>query len=143
MIIRDAEIKDFNRIYELNQEFARLYNAEDKLTLEKDQLIKDRDLFKCRVAIVDDIIVGFTTYFTAYYTWVGKAIYLDDLFVTEEYRGRNIGDKLLDDVIEVARQNHCVRVVWQVSEWNKKAQKFYLNKGAKIDSGELNCIFEI
>lgn len=143
MIIRDAEIKDFNRIYELNQEFARLYNAEDKLTLEKDQLIKDRDLFKCRVAIVDDIIVGFTTYFTAYYTWVGKAIYLDDLFVTEEYRGRNIGDKLLDDVIEVARQNQCVRVVWQVSEWNKKAQKFYLNKGAKIDSGELNCIFEI
>lgn len=143
MTIRTATLEDFDAVYALNQEFARLYNAEDKLTLTKEQLIADRDLFHCRVAVVDEKIVGFSTYFTAYYTWVGKALYLDDLFVTESYRGRSIGDQLLDDVIEKAREMNCVRVVWQVSEWNKKAQEFYKYKGAIVEEGELNCVYRL
>lgn len=143
MIIRDAGIADFDAVYALNQEFARLYKAEDKLTLTKEQLIADRDLFHCRVAEVDDKVVGFSTCFTAYYTWVGKALYLDDLFVSESHRGQSIGDKLLDDVIEKARKLNCVRVVWQVSDWNKKAHAFYERKGAIIERGELNCVYRL
>lgn len=143
MEIRTATVEDFDAIYALNQEFAELYNAMDKLTLTKEQMIADKDLFHCRVAIVDDKIVGFSTYFPAYYTWVGKALFLDDLFVTASYRSRGIGDKLLDDVIHKARELNCVRVVWQVSEWNKKAQAFYERKGAVIETGELNCVYSL
>lgn len=143
LTLRNAKLEDFDRVYSLNQEFARLYKAEDKLTLTKEQLIKDRDLFECRVAVIDDQVIGFSTFFVAYYTWVGKAIYLDDLFVTESYRSRGIGDALLDDVINEAKRTDCKRVVWQVSEWNKKAQKFYLEKGAKLDEKEINCIYNI
>lgn len=143
MIIRDASITDFDAVYALNQEFARLYKSEDKLTLTKEQLIADRDLFHCRVAEVGGKVVGFSTCFMAYYTWVGKALYLDDLFVTESHRDQNIGDKLLNDVIEKAGELNCVRVVWQVSDWNKKAQAFYKRKGAIIERGELNCVYRL
>lgn len=144
LIIRTAtSTEDFYAVHELNKEFARLYNAEDKLTLTKEQLIKDKDLFSCRVALVNNVIIGFTTYFTAYYTWVGKAIYLDDLFVTQNFRGQGIGDTLLDDVIKTAKESSCKRVVWQVSDWNKKAQKFYIEKGAVLDENEINCVYKI
>lgn len=143
MQIREANLEDFEQIYALNKEFAQLYDAEDKFTLSKEQLIADRDLFNCRVAVIDGEVVGFTTFFTAYYTWAGKAIYLDDLFVTADQRNKGIGDKLLDDIISIAKDSNCKRVVWQVSDWNKKAQAFYKRKGAVIERGELNCIYSL
>lgn len=144
LIIKTAiHTEDFYAVYELNKEFAKLYNAENKLTLSREQFIKDKDLFSCKVAVVDGEIVGFTTYFTAYYSWVGKAIYLDDLFVTQDYRSKGIGDALLNAVIEIAKQEDCKRVVWQVSNWNKKAQKFYIEKGAVLDENEINCVYKI
>lgn len=143
LTIRKAEVEDFSAVYQLNREFAKLYKAEDKFTLTEEQLVKDRDLFECRVALVNDVIVGFSSFFVAYYTWVGKAIYLDDLFVTKACRGQGIGDALLDDVITIAKASDCKRVVWQVSAWNKQAQKFYLEKGAVLDKKEINCIYKI
>lgn len=143
LTIRSATIDDFDAVYKLNKEFAKLYNAEDKLTLTKEQLIKDKDLFNCRVAIIDNTIVGFSSFFQAYYTWIGKAIYLDDLFVTKTHRKKGIGDALLEDVIQIAKNKDCKRVVWQVSDWNTKAQKFYLEKGATLDSNEINCVYNV
>lgn len=143
LTIRTATIDDFERVYELNKEFAKLYNAEDKFQITKEQFIKDKDLFKCRVAVIDDIIIGFSTFFIAYYTWVGKAIYLDDLFVTKNYRNKQIGNVLLDDVIEMAKKMSCKKVIWKVSEGNEKAQKFYLYKGAVIDRSEVTCVYNI
>lgn len=143
--IRTATSSDLDTVHTLNQEFAKLYNAEDKLTLSKVQLKKDyaSHHFSCRVAILDENIIGFTTFFTAYYTWVGKCLYLDDLFVTQTLRNQGIGEALLDDVIAIAKDDECQRVVWQVSDWNKKAQQFYQAKDATLQSGEINCIYSI
>lgn len=87
----------------------------------------------------NETIIAFSTYFFAYYSWTGKAIYLDDLYVTETYRGKGIGNLLFNKIIETAKNNNCKKVKWQVSNWNKKAIKFYKNKGALIDDVEINC----
>lgn len=142
-LIKTAEPKDLDEVYALNQEFAKLYDAEDQLTLSKDRFKKDFGLFECRIATIDNDIVGFSTFFPAYYTWVGKCLYLDDLFVTQSHRNQGIGELLLDDVIAIAQESNYKRVIWQVSDWNKKAQKFYQAKNAVLVTGEINCIYEI
>ena len=78
-------------------------------------------------------------YFYAYYTWVGKCLYLDDLYVKPEFRGKNIGKELLDKIIETAKQENCKKVKWQVLDWNTDAVRFYERYGAKVNGEWMNC----
>ena len=77
-----------------------------------------------------------------YYTWVGKSLYLDDLYVKEAYSGQKIGSALLDKVIQFGKDNNCKRIRWQVLEWNKPAIDFYKKLGADLDGEWLNCDLE-
>ena len=86
-----------------------------------------------------DTIVGYVTYFFAYYTWTGKSLYMDDLYITREFRGLGIGTSLIREVIDFAKSNDCKKLRWQVSEWNKPAIEFYQSLGATVDSVESNC----
>ncbi len=75
----------------------------------------------------------------AYYSWSGKALYLDDLYVKKEFRGHQIGTQLLDKLVDHANFEKCTKVRWQVSDWNKDAIEFYKKMGAKVDDTEINC----
>ena len=81
-------------------------------------------------------------YFFAYYTWVGKSLYLEDLYIKEQYRRNKVGTALLSKIFEVARSEGCQRVRWQVLNWNRSAIEMYRNCGAEIDDGWLNCNFD-
>ncbi len=81
-------------------------------------------------------------YFIAYYTWVGKSLYLDDLYVKEAYRQHKIGSALLSRVFEAALAENCKRVRWQVLRWNEPAIRFYEKSGALIDGEWLNCDYD-
>jgi GNAT superfamily N-acetyltransferase len=137
--IRKAEPTDFEEIYSLIIEFAEFIKTPEKVTTTPAQMIKDKDYFNCFIAVDKNKVVGFATYFIAYYSWTGKAVYLDDLYVLKEYRGLGTGSKLLDKVIEAAKSENCIKVKWQVSNWNKKAIEFYKMRGATIDEVEINC----
>jgi GNAT superfamily N-acetyltransferase len=102
-------------------------------------MMKDKACFKCIVATEQEKVIGFATYFFAYYSWTGKALYLDDLYIREEFRGCRAGTRLLDFVMEIAKQAECKKMRWQVSSWNKKAIGFYKKRGAHIDEVEINC----
>ncbi len=137
--IRPIEEKDFEQIIVLFKEFALFEKLPEKMTNSVEQIKQERDLFNCFVAVVDKKIVGYATYFLAYYSWIGKSLYLDDLYVSAKYRKKGIGKKLLDTVIDLAKNKECKKIRWQVSNWNKNAQKFYEYIGAEIDDVELNC----
>jgi len=137
--IRIAEPNDFEKVYSLIIEFADFIKTPEKVIVTPSQLISDKDYFKCLIAVNKDKIVGFATYFFAYYSWTGKTVYLDDLYVLEKYRGLGIGSALLDKVIETAKNENCKKVKWQVSNWNYKAIEFYKMRGATIDEVEINC----
>ena len=137
--IRKAETTDFSQIYSLIIEFAAFIKTPEKVITTLSQMINDEAYFNCYIAVDKDKVVGFSTYFIAYYSWTGKTVYLDDLYVLENYRGLGIGNKLLDTIIETAKNENCLKVRWQVSNWNNKAIEFYKKRGATIDEVEINC----
>ncbi len=138
--IRTVEETDFAQLIELFKEFAAFEKLPDKMVNSIDRLLKEKEYFNCFVAETQDKkIIGFASYFFSYYTWIGKSIYLDDLYVKPEYRANGIGTRLINQVIEFAKSTQCHKLRWQVSEWNKPAIHFYKKMGATIDNVEMNC----
>ena len=105
-----------------------------------EQLQQDKDIFNCLVAETPTgEIVAFATYFFTYYSWTGKALYLDDLYVKKDFRNLSLGKDLLSAIISIATETSCKKVRWQVSKWNDNAIEFYKKMGAVIDDTEINC----
>ncbi len=141
--IRKATEKDFSDIFSLIKELALYEKASGKVTNSPEQMLREKDLFDCFVAETDQKeIVGMALYFFAYFTWVGKSLYLEDIYVKEQYRRHKIGTSLLNKVFEVARAENCKRVRWQVLDWNKPAIEMYRKSGALIDDEWFNCDFD-
>ena len=138
--IREAVISDFNQINALFMEFAEFEKLPEKMTNTVDRMIAEKDFFNCFVAVTaDNQIIGYVTYFFCYYTWTGKSLYMDDLYVKTEFRGEGIGSILINKVITFAKETGCHKLRWQVSEWNNNAIAFYKKLGAYIDNTEQNC----
>lgn len=79
------------------------------------------------------IAAGFALYFHNYSTFLGrKGLYLEDLFVRPEYRGRGCGKSLLIELAKIAAARGCGRFEWTVLDWNVSAQRFYQGFGASI-----------
>lgn len=137
--IRKAKSKDFNKVYRLIKEFATFIATPDKVLTTPTQMKHDADYFNCLIAVANEKIIGFATFFTAYYSWSGKTLYLDDLYVQPEFRGLGIGTSLFESIVDMAKSQKCRKLKWQVSNWNQKAIKFYEKKGASVDIIEINC----
>jgi GNAT superfamily N-acetyltransferase len=81
---------------------------------------------------------GFAFYFFNYSTWLGKpGLYLEDLFVPPSFRGKGIGKALLSRLAQIAIDNNCYGVRWQVLDWNKPAIDFYDSLGGEMMKGWL------
>jgi len=138
--IREIKADDFTGLISLFTEFATFEKTPEKMTNTVDRMTVEQEFFNGFVALNDsEEIVGYVTHFFAYYTWIGKSLYMDDLYVKEEFRGHGVGTELINKVIEYAKTTNCQKVKWQVSEWNKPAIEFYKSLGASIDSVESNC----
>jgi GNAT superfamily N-acetyltransferase len=143
VIIRKATEADFPAILSLIRELALFEKASEKVTNTVEQMNKEKDLFGCFLAVSDNNeVLGMALYFFAYYTWVGKSLYLDDIYIKEPYRKQKIGTALMNKVFEVAREENCKRVRWQVLDWNQPAIEMYRKAGAEIDDEWLNCSFD-
>ncbi|MBK8883909.1 MAG: GNAT family N-acetyltransferase [Bacteroidales bacterium] len=141
--IRKATEADFPQILALINELAAFEKAAAKVTNTVEQMQREQHLFDCYVAEIEPgEIVGMAIWFFAYYTWVGKSLYLDDLYVKESFRKHKIGSALLRKVFEIASSEACKRVRWQVLNWNEPAIKMYTKSGAEIDDEWMNCSFD-
>ena len=141
--IREAKPSDFPAILQLIKELAFYEKAPEKVTNTVAQMKQDQACFKAIVAEKEDgEIIGFALFYFVYYTWVGKSLYLDDLYVKETYRSNKIGSKLLNRVISYGKKNNCKRIRWQVLHWNQPAIDFYKKLGVNLDNEWLNCDLE-
>ena len=144
VIIRNADERDLPSIFALMKEFSIFQKTPEKVTLTLEQLIAEKDIFQCLVAETgDNEIIGFASFFFTYHSWSGKGLYLDDLYVKEGFRNQSIGKKLLDAVIDLAKNERCKKVRWLVSGWNTNAIEFYKKMGAVVDGTDLICDFSI
>ena len=137
LCIRPAEAKDIPLIVQLIRELAE-YEKEPHQAVATDQDIW-RDGFsgnpKFRVVIAEwsGEAAGFALFFYNYSTWMGRAgLYLEDLFVRPEFRGKGIGKALLVHLAKIAVEEGCGRFEWQVLNWNTPALEFYKSLGARV-----------
>ena len=76
-----------------------------------------------------------------YSTWKGRCLFLEDIIVTQAYRGKGIGKSLFENVISVSKEMNAARMEWQVLDWNRPAIDFYKHFGAHLDDEWLNGQF--
>jgi len=138
--IRKAEESDFVQINALFKEFAEFQNSPEKMINSVEMMKAEKDFFDCFVVEKPDgKIIGYAVFFFCYFTWTGKALYMDDLYIKPNFRGSGIGTRLINKVVRYAIETGCHKVRWQVSDWNKPAINFYKKLGAEISIVEQNC----
>jgi len=98
----------------------------------RESLFGPRAAAEVAIAYAGDEAVGFAVWFHSYSTFLGRAgLYLEDLFVLPQWRGRGIGRQLLVHVARVAVDRGCGRMEWSVLNWNEPAIRFYRRMGAR------------
>lgn len=141
--IRVANKQDCPRLLELITELAIYEKAPDEVTVSlqefEDAGFGNKPVWKAFVAEIDGLVIGFALYYIRYSTWKGSRLYLEDLIVTEEYRGKRIGKLLFDRIITETREMGLSGMVWQVLDWNEPAINFYNKYKANIEAGWLNA----
>jgi GNAT superfamily N-acetyltransferase len=136
LTIRAAEPADVPTILKLIRGLAEYEREPQAVRTTERDLLRDgfgaHPIFHCRIAEWEGTAVGFALYFYNYSTWTGRpGIFLEDLFVWPEFRGRGIGKALLLDVARIAVEQQCGRYEWSVLDWNTPAIEFYEALGAR------------
>ncbi len=140
--VRKGTRQDVPAVLDLIRELATYERQPDAVTLTMEELENDGfgpdPIYRLFVAESATGILGIALYYEKYSTWQGRCIFLEDIIVTASERGKGIGKRLFDKVIEVAGTVNAARLEWQVLDWNMPAIGFYRKYGAELDGEWLN-----
>ena len=133
--IRKTTADDVPLILKLIKELSVFEKmSEEVVTTEdtlRETLFGDKSYARVLIAEIEEKPVGYALYFYNFSTFVGRpGLYIEDVYVSEEYRGQGIGTALFKYCARIAKENKCVRMEWLVLNWNP-ARKFYDHMGAK------------
>jgi GNAT superfamily N-acetyltransferase len=147
MEIRKAVKSDCARIMELVAELAIYEKAPNEVTVSLEHFTESgfgqNPVWWAFVAEENGIIQGFALYYIRYSTWKGQRMYLEDILVTDEMRGKGIGKLLFDRLIIEAQEKKLNGIIWQVLEWNEPAINFYKKYNASFDAEWINCSISV
>jgi Sortase and related acyltransferases len=134
--IRPATVADVSIILELIRALAEYERAPNDV-VATEQILQETLFGKKPAAEVlllfeNEIAAGFALFFHNFSTWIGQpGLYLEDLFVRPEHRGKGYGRALLIELAKIARERNCGRMEWALLDWNEPAIQFYHKLGAK------------
>ena len=133
--IRPARVADVPVILELIRALATYERAPNEVTATEkgltEVLFGKKPAAEVLLAFENETAVGFAVFFYNFSTWLGRpGLYLEDLFVRPEDRGKGYGRALLIDLAKIARERGCGRMEWAVLNWNEPAIEFYRKLGA-------------
>ncbi|MCX6209482.1 MAG: GNAT family N-acetyltransferase [Bacteroidetes bacterium] len=142
--IRKAVKQDCAAIVELVKELAIYEKAPNEVTVSLNHFIESgfgaNPVWWAFVACDNEVVVGFALYYIRFSTWKGQRMYLEDLLVTEEQRGKGIGKLLFDTLIQEAKEKNFNAICWQVLDWNESAINFYKKYDTSFDGEWLNGV---
>jgi GNAT superfamily N-acetyltransferase len=135
--IRKATEADVAQILKFIRALAEFEREPEAVEATEEGLLRDgfgpQPFYSCLMAEQDGQPAGFALYFFNYSTWLGRpGLYLEDLFVSPEFRGLGVGKALLQKVAAVAVEKRCKRLQWEVLDWNTPAIDFYRAMGAEF-----------
>lgn len=133
--IRFANENDVDIILNFITKLAEYENLLDEVVATPELLkewIFEKKKSEVIFAVENGKEVGFALFFHNFSTFLGRAgIYLEDLFVLPEFRGKGYGKALLKELAKIACERECGRLEWSCLDWNKPSIDFYLSLGAK------------
>ena len=132
--ITQATRQDVSTILGFIRQLAAYEHMENEVVATEELLeewLFDREKAEVLIAREGDLPVGFALYFHNFSTFLGRAgIYLEDLFVLKEYRGRGYGKALLRRLAQITVERGCGRLEWCCLDWNQPSIDFYRSLGA-------------
>jgi len=136
-LLRAAELRDVAAIVDLIRELADFEKLTHLLRVTPEtlhpHLFGDKPVVECVVGEIGGEVVAFALYFTNFSTFLAKpGLYLEDLYVKPEHRGRGLGRALLEHLGALAVQRDYGRFEWSVLDWNEHAIRFYQGMGATV-----------
>ena len=138
VILRTAKKEDCPQLLLLIQELATFEREPNAVPVTLSEMedagFGSNPVWNAFVIEVDGQIVGMSLYYVCYSTWKGRRLYLEDLIITEQFRGKGFGKMLLDKTIAYAKENGYFGIVWQVLDWNTPAIDFYKKYDAHFDT---------
>ena len=138
--IRLATHEDLAAIHNLVGELAAYENESEAFVASLEDYQRDftQGVFQAFVAEHEQQVIGMALFYTAYSTWKGKMLWLEDFVVKESFRTYGVGQRLFDQLIEHAQATECRLMKWQVLDWNIPAIKFYEKNAATIEKNWWN-----
>jgi len=135
--IRPATVNDVALLKTLIRELAEYEREPDAVVITEADLLRDgfgpQPRFRALIAEWDGQPASYAFFFACYSTWEGRpGLFLEDLFVRSQFRGKGIGKSLLASVARIAQAENCYGIRWEVLDWNDPAIKFYHSLGAKF-----------
>ncbi|HBX52831.1 MAG: GNAT family N-acetyltransferase [Bacteroidetes bacterium RIFOXYA12_FULL_35_11] len=135
-IIQEAKEKDIDLILQFIKELALYEKLFDKVTANietlRQSLFSESKIAEAVIGYYNDSPVAFAIYFHNFSTFVGKkGLYLEDLYVKPEMRGKGLGKEMLLYLVRLAKERDCGRLEWAVLDWNTSAINFYKSLGAQ------------
>jgi GNAT superfamily N-acetyltransferase len=144
--IREGIKSDLPRVLELIKELAdfekALHEVSNTVVMLEEDGFGVNPIFGFFVAEEEDKIHGIALYYYRYSTWKGKRLYLEDIVVTRDQRGRGIGKLLFEATMKKVLHENCTGMMWQVLDWNIAAIEFYKQYKARFDDEWINCHLE-
>lgn len=146
IVIRKAVQEDCSPMLDLIRELADYEKALHEVTLTLEQFTEDgfgkSPVWGAFVAEYNGEILGISLYYDRYSTWKGRRLYLEDLVVTEKWRGKQIGKRLFEATMEFGKSSQYSGMVFQVLNWNEPAINFYKKYNPKFDNEWFNVSIE-
>ena len=145
--IRSATREDVALLRALIRELAAYEKKVHKTVVTEEDLLRDgfgpQQKFRALIAEWEGETAGYALFFYFYSTFKGRpALFLEDLFVPERFRGKGIGKALLAAVAKLALQEKCFGMRWEVLDWNRPAIEFYERLGAEFLSERKAVAFD-
>lgn len=137
--VSDENFGDFVYLIERLAEYERqcLPDNKAKIRLRKD-VLSDNPKFEAYLVSIDRKFVGYFIFYMTYSSYLAlSTLYLEDIFVLEEYRRKDIGQKMFQFCVQQAKERGCGRMEWTVYDWNEPAIKLY----RKIKATRLNKMY--
>lgn len=135
LTFRYAERKDISLILQFIRDLADYEKMLDEVVADEKTLeewIFNKQKAEVIFAVFDEEEIGFALFFYNFSTFLGRAgLYLEDLFVKPEYRGKGYGKAILKKLASIAVERGCGRLEWWCLDWNKSSIDFYLSLGAE------------